>query len=231
MAIKTTVYAASVAPLADETLYALAYDRVTEKRREKADKYKFSKDRRLCLGAELLLREAMDRQGYDQTPLELSEGLYGKPFLPKVPEFRFNLSHSGDMVLCAVSDRDVGCDIEEMTHVSLKMAERFFYREEYQRILSCPTEEEQREMLFRLWTLKESFMKMKGLGLYLSPDTFGVRMEQLRVFTLQSGHAPDACCFREFDSIPGYRAALCVENDGGEAPLETVDLTLCLAKK
>lgn len=231
MAIKTTVYAASVAPLADETLYAKAYNIVTDKRKEKADRYKFSKDRRLCLGAEILLREAMERQGYGKAPLELSEGLYGKPFLTKTPEFRFNLSHSGDWVLCAVSDRDVGCDIEEMTHVSLKMAERFFYQEEYQKILSCSGETEQREMFFRLWTLKESFMKMKGLGMYLAPDTFGIRMEQLKIFALQQGREPDACCFREFDSIPGYRAALCVENDGGEVPLETVDLRECLTGK
>ena len=206
MAIKTTVYAASVAPLADETLYALAYDRVTEKRREKADKYKFSKDRRLCLGAELLLREAMDRQGYDQTPLELSEGLYGKPFLPKAPEFRFNLSHSGDMVLCAVSDRDVGCDIEEMTHVSLKMAERFFYREEYQRILSCPTEEEQREMFFRLWTLKESFVKASGEGLAypISRVSFSLGPRG----KILSG--PENAIFEQYEDVRGFIAATCL---------------------
>ncbi len=222
--IRTVLCAASVDFLKDEKLYREAYWKVTEARRQKADRFIFAKDKRLCIGAELLLRETLIRAGAGPIEPVTEEGTYGKPTLKDHPEIRFNLSHSGEMVLCAVSDRKVGCDIEEVARTNLNLMERFFYREEYEKIMNAGSPEEQTDMFYRLWTLKESFMKMKGLGLHLAPETFGIRMGEDGPRLIDSANGPDTCCFREYDMIPGYKCAMCIENYEDDVRLERIGI-------
>lgn len=225
--IRTVLCVASVKPLEDERLYREAYRRVTEKRKQKADRFRFEKDKRLCVGAELLLRETLKRAGSGEIDLLTEEGAYGKPYLRNYPEIRFNLSHSGETVLCAVSDRETGCDIEEIRKLTnLEMMDRFFYRSEFEKIMSAGDEAARAEMFYRFWTLKESFMKMKGLGMHLEPQTFGIRLGEAGPHLITGDGEPDACCFREYDSVPGYKCALCIENHPDDIPLETVSLCI-----
>ena len=76
-----------------------------EERREKILRYRFEKDRRLSLGAGLLAAYALREAGAED--LALQTGEYGKPELLFYPNIRFNLSHSGTLAVCAVSDRPV----------------------------------------------------------------------------------------------------------------------------
>lgn len=50
----------------------------------------------------------------------------GKPVVRHIPSFHFNLSHSGDWVVCAIDDAPVGIDIEEIKPIDLAIAKRFF---------------------------------------------------------------------------------------------------------
>lgn len=223
--IRTVLCVASAAFLADGKTYREAYRKVTANRRAKADRFVYDKDKRLCIGAELLLREALIRAGAGNIDPITEEGEFGKPYLKDYPEIRFNLSHSGEMVLCAVSDREVGCDIEEIRKTSsLPLMQRFFYREEFEKIMNAGTEEAQTEMFYRFWTLKESFMKMKGLGMHLEPQTFGIRLCRNEPRLIGGADGPDACCFREYDSVSGYKCALCIENHPEEVMLESIIL-------
>ena len=114
----------------------------------------------------LLARSAVETWGLHKLPAVVKLAA-GKPVFRGEPELHFNLSHSGNFALCALSDRPVGVDIEALRPRRDGLAEY---------ILS-PTELEwyhaqgsTTEALLTLWTRKEALCKYRGTGL-----TFPVR--------------------------------------------------------
>lgn len=98
-----------------------------------------------------------------------------KPFLPDLPAVHFNFSHSGKYLALAISDSEVGLDLQEtaMRHTdSLKIARRYFTEDEYRALLSCDTSEEKDSLFFLLWTIKEAYLKYLGCGLAGRMDSF-----------------------------------------------------------
>lgn len=109
------------------------------------------------------------------TEKALSRTPGGKPFLPDLPAVRFNFSHSGKYIALAISDSEVGLDLQETTmrHTdSLKIARRFFTEDEYRSLLSCDTSEEKNSLFCLLWTIKEAYLKYLGCGLAGRMDSF-----------------------------------------------------------
>lgn len=154
-------------PAGDEALLAL----VPPGRREKLLRLRQPADRRRSFGAWLLLRAALKELGAEPGPL--AYGPQGKPFFPDRPDLHFNLSHSGETVLCALSPSPVGCDAETISSARPELAERFFHPSE-RRWLSALPPSEYDEAFFRLWTLKESYLKATGLGLSGGLESFCV---------------------------------------------------------
>ena len=101
---------------------------------------------------------------------------YGKPSVVQAPSVHFSLSHSGDRALLAISDTlVVGADLEQVRPLEhLELARRNFHPQEVAAIESQPTEGEQRQAFFRIWTLKEAVVKALGVGLSLPLDSFAV---------------------------------------------------------
>ena len=217
---KPVLYAADVSPLADGTLYAAAYSLASTRRREKTDRFRFEKDRRLCLGVELLLRHGLREAGLTQLSEEICTGEQGKPFFPD-GRIRFSFSHSGTWALCALGAFELGCDLEEIRPVDLKLGRRF-HPLEYADILSGDTEAERLEMFYRCWTLKESFMKATGLGMALPLDGFLIRRDG--EITVNQTVDERAYSFREFEEIPGFCCALCGAGDCSGAELHIVNI-------
>ena len=218
--IAPILYAADVTPLADPELYSLAYTAATPARREKADRYRFAKDRQLSLGAEALLRHALRCAGFDTASIDFDYGAEKKPYLKSGGIF-FNLSHSEEWAVCAIGECELGCDVEKIAPIDLKLARRFL-PEEAEDIYAQPTEAEKLDLFYRYWTLKESFMKATGLGMQLPLDAFRiVRGETISV--IQSVDDRDYG-FREFSDLPGYKCALCRAGDCGGAQLHILDL-------
>lgn len=221
------LYAADVTPLADPELYALAYTAASPARREKTDRFRFAKDRQLSLGAEALLRHALRCAGLGAASMDFDYGPEKKPYLRSGGIF-FNLSHSGIWALCAAAGYEVGCDVEQVAPIGLKLARRFL-PEEYGDIYAQPTEAEKLALFYRYWTLKESFMKVTGLGMQLPPDAFRiVRGENISV--TQSVDARNYS-FREFSDLPGYQCALCCAGDCTGAQLRILDLAELLRRE
>ena len=80
----------------------------------------------------------------------------------------FNMSHSGKYVVIAVSDVDVGIDVEHKAKNYRQVAKRFFCEEEYRSICACPDETEQKQCFLEIWTKKEAYIKLTGLGMHSS---------------------------------------------------------------
>ena len=146
MNIKTMVYIASIEPLQDRLLFQIALQQASAQRREKVLAYHNDLVKRQALGVELLLRKGLEAFGFSGQELVYEYGENGKPSLAQAKEIHFNFSHSGDVVMCAVSTEEVGCDIEKIVEKDLKIAERFFCKEEAQAIQSASSEEEKVEI-------------------------------------------------------------------------------------
>lgn len=160
-----------VSPLEDEALFLKCYGECTESRRRKTDRLKNQADRRLCVGCGVLLSEIFREYGIKKPKLKISE--YGKPYLDGERLF-FNLSHSGKYAAAAVSDAEVGIDIEKCRRVNLKVADRYFTAAEREYIYSKAEEKERQDAFLSLWTKKESFLKAVGKGLNIPLDSFDV---------------------------------------------------------
>ena len=101
------------------------------------------------------------RIGTDE--LSRSKGEHGKPFFQRHPEIHFNISHSGDLVVCAVSDFEIGIDIQEKERLHIELiAKKIMSRDEHERFLVSHSPE---EFFFRTWVMKESYVKWTGDGI------------------------------------------------------------------
>jgi 4'-phosphopantetheinyl transferase len=96
-------------------------------------------------------------------PVAVSEN--EKPYFPEMPNLFFNLSHAGDYAVCIVSDKPCGIDIEGSRKIKTSVAKRFFTENEYGWINKACDTAKQEERFFKLWTLKEAYSKMTGLGI------------------------------------------------------------------
>ena len=100
--------------------------------------------------------------------LTFTYGSNGKPYLKDKRAF-FNISHSGDYVVCSVSESEIGCDVQTVTKYNPRIAARFFTEKEDAFLLKS---ENQPEDFTRLWTLKESVLKKTGEGITGGLDSF-----------------------------------------------------------
>ncbi|MBR1742986.1 MAG: 4'-phosphopantetheinyl transferase superfamily protein [Lachnospiraceae bacterium] len=201
----TGFYAASVADLETEYVYQRAYRLLPEERQLRVERYRFLKDKRLSLGAFLLLLWGLGEWGISSEDLEICYHENGKPYLGNRNGVFFNLSHSGEYVICAVSEKEVGCDVEKISEYREGVAKRFFSSSEYEMLLDLKTEQEKAEIFFRLWTLKESYIKAIGKGLSMPLDSFSFSFEAPMV----QEFAGEKYYFREFDIHTEYKCALC----------------------
>jgi 4'-phosphopantetheinyl transferase len=146
---------------------------ISEDRIKKSSKYFHKKDKKLSIGVEILLNHALDKIGIIDHILDTDE--YGKPYLKNYPDIHFNLSHSEKYVACAVSDSPVGVDIEYIHDIDMNIAKHYFYGTEYEYILN---NNNKKKAFFELWVLKESYMKMTGLGFRLALDEFCIELNE-----------------------------------------------------
>jgi 4'-phosphopantetheinyl transferase len=105
---------------------------------------------------------------------------------------RFNLSHTEGLVVLAVAGSDVGVDVEWLDRKgrTVELADRYFAPAEATALRALPTDQ-QRDRFFDLWTLKESYIKARGLGLAIPLASFafsGFEGPGLRV-TVDPAHA------------------------------------------
>lgn len=215
------VFAADTECLSDKELYNKAYVSITEARRTRTDKFLRERDKRLSVGAEILLSHALKEFTGRNIALDFVYGANGKPYL-KDGGVYFNISHSGNAVMCAVSEYEVGCDIEKISDIDLNIAKKFFSESEYDAIASSKTKEEQTDLFFRYWTLKESFIKATGQGMKLPFNEFEIVLGE-KISVCQS-YDNRRYCFAEFDGIAGYKAAVAVAAENTDVRLMLVNL-------
>lgn len=165
-------------------------------------------------GLRLILSEYL---GLPAKDIKLSCDRYGKPKITGKMEqgLEFNLSHSGDYALYAVTkNTPVGIDIEKIRARNpayyVRLANRFFSESEANVIRNAPINEVT-SMFFSCWTRKEAYVKQHGLGLRLPLRNFTVNVDYRKQARLESTpwHPTDVEVTRIYDLqvASGYCAA------------------------
>ena len=203
---KNLVYIADTAPLEDGELFERLYNSVSSERREKIDRLRNEREKRLSLGAYVLLKKALSDIGIDSFSLEYGEN--GKPYLAGSSGVYFSLSHSFERVMCVLSNTEVGCDVEKVQEKSIAVAERFFAPEE---IALIKGSEDSADMFSRLWTLKESFLKMTGKGMTVPLDSFCFSVSENSVNVCQN-LTKKQLFFKEYSFENDYKCSVCSYN-------------------
>lgn len=175
--------------LADDPLVISRFDRLLSQAEEgQRGRFVFDVDRRLYWISHVLVRTVLARYlGCQPGELQFRPNRYGRPEVVSPaawPRLRFNLSHTRGLACCGVTwSRDLGIDVEDTARreVGPEVAEHFFSPTEVAELRRRPHDQQQRQFL-RYWTLKEAYIKARGMGLSLPLDRFS--------FLLAHDHVP-----------------------------------------
>lgn len=198
--------------LSDPEAFNAAYAQVPAWRKRKVDAIKHQAGKALSLGAGLLLHQAFVSMGLTE-PDEALFNEHEKPYYKEYPNIYFSLSHSGTKVMCVIADKMVGCDVEQIKPRKTDIAKRYFAPQEYNLIQSQPTDKDKEEMFFRIWTLKESFLKCIGTGISIELNSFWILPSEDNIIIEQFIFENDGDDF-EFEELQledGYRYAVCIK--------------------
>ena len=211
-------YYIDVTQLENEVLFHDKLNLLSPFRQQKIALLKHEKDKNRSLGAGIALDHALETYGLREKSVEYEFGEWGKPSLKYHPNIHFSLSHSGNYAICSIGDKPMGNDIELIKQGRLKVADRFFAKEELDWMYAVEDEEEITQRMFRIWTMKESFLKATGMGISLPLHDFAVVMDEEKN-KIRVKHTFNAKYYhmREYAGIPDYRVAVCCEESGDVA--------------
>jgi 4'-phosphopantetheinyl transferase len=138
---------------------------ISNARRQKALDYVKTDDKIRSMVTGLLMQSECGIVDDEQ----LTIGEKGKPYLTSGKSY-FNISHSGEYVVLAIADTEVGVDIEFIKPYSMSVAHRCFTPAEIDWMVQKGND----EAFYTLWTAKESVMKAFGMGFSMVPSSFSV---------------------------------------------------------
>ncbi len=146
--------------------------------RQRAQAFKFDKDRDLYVAAHVFLRQVLSRYAsVPQKNWRFVNNAYGKPAVanPGYRWLQFNLSHTPGRVACAVArNRALGVDVEQHKCLSdlPSLCRHTFSPIEAEDVLSAAPPCNRKQRFFSYWTLKEAYIKARGMGLSLPLQQF-----------------------------------------------------------
>lgn len=159
------IYIVDINCISDNNVYEYWYDQMPPERKKKIDSFKPQKNKLLSLAAGILLKKALETEGIYS--YEIIEKGAGKPYIKGRSDVFFNLSHSGERAIIAVSDKEIGIDIQKKSHFEPGLVKRVFTESEIMQVEHLGGD---MDILYTaLWTAKESIMKYYGKGLSMEP--------------------------------------------------------------
>ena len=206
------------APEADDNSALLSSDETA-----RAARFVFDHHRRRFVAGRAALRRILGAEvGRAPETLVFEYSLAGKPSIPSggEPDIHFNLSHSDQWALVAVTNIGaVGVDIEKRRPLAdvLRLAQTAFSANELEELRGvAPSERE--DAFFAGWTRKEAYIKARGDRLSLLGD-FDVSLASDRPRLTRvagAGAEPERWTLASFSPVAGYAGALCVERPGAK---------------
>ncbi len=166
--------------------------------------------RKMSLIGDILIRIVVSmKEGCSINNIEFEYNEYGKPRLKGIDSLNFNISHSGDFVILAIDNKPIGVDIEKIQNVdSVKIAKRFFTNEEFEWLMN---QEEKIVNFYKLWTLKECYIKFlgKGIGEYLKAFSFTINNKKNILLKADNTTNKNNIYFKNFNIGGNYELSVC----------------------
>lgn len=195
---------------------------ISGQERTQARRFYFAADRHRYLVTRALVRTVLSRYA----PVAPEQwrfvcNAYGKPAVAnhgrQAAGISFNLSHSRQLVVLGVGcGQALGIDAENLNdrQAPVDLAQRYFCAGEAQALAACPSAL-RAERFYRYWTLKESYIKARGMGLSIPLDQFGFDFGaggQIAM-SMQAGLGDQAARWRFWQWRPAATAlvALCAQ--------------------
>jgi 4'-phosphopantetheinyl transferase len=219
--------------ISDPDVLACYCSILTEEERRQKDRFYFPHDQRRYLVTRALVRLVLSRYaGIRPQDWRFSKNAFGRPAIANesddVTHIDFNISHTrGLIVVAVVAGIQVGIDVENtaLRRAPLQVADRYFSPDEVAALRALP-QEQQGDRFFDYWTLKEAYIKARGLGLHVPLNLFSFHFPGARVVrmtTLDDLHdTPAGWRFWQFRPRPDYLMAVCGERTADEASNLTI---------
>jgi 4'-phosphopantetheinyl transferase len=216
-----------ISEIGDDSLWTRYDALLSAGERAKQARFRFARDQRRYLVTRALVRTVLSRYAAVRPQdWEFSAGAHGRPAIAApcpAPALEFNISHAADLVLLGVTaGRTLGIDTESVIgrNADIGGLDRYFAPEESAALLALPTSERRRRF-FELWTLKESYIKARGMGLAIALDAFRFELGCGQDLTLhmrpELEDSPQRWRLWQLVLRAGYLAGICAAR-GDEVP-------------
>jgi 4'-phosphopantetheinyl transferase len=217
------------AEITDEALLCEYRRLLTEAERQKERRFYFIRDQRRYLVTRALVRTVLSR--YAAVAPEqwvFATNRYGKPEIANdeslAKRLSFNITHTDGLIILGIAPgQALGVDVENIRkrQASIEVADRFFAPAEAEALNALPKDRQQ-QRFFEYWTLKESYIKARGMGLSIPLDKFSFQFPREREVRI-SIHPdqedwPSRWHFWQLWPTPVYLAAICAERARVKAP-------------
>lgn len=195
-------------------------------------RFYFERDQHTYLVTRAMIRTLLSRYG-DIAPQDwaFEKNDFGRPHIAKHQghqDLLFNISHTDGLIAIAFAlNRDIGVDVETADRNSdvVQLADRYFSDAEVRDLHSIP-EDEQKLRFFDYWTLKEAYIKARGMGLSIPLNQFSFHVLQPQTVSIslddRLGDRAQRWCFEQWWIEPSFKGALALDLE--IAPLRSLIL-------
>lgn len=191
------LYSCNISSVTDEKFREWFND-MSESRKEAVRKLLIPQKQKLKIAADRICRKAVSEFcGIPANKIEFAVSEHGKPYA-KGLDVHFSISHSGDYAVCAVSDKEIGADIEKIRNINPEASKRFACENEKIYINSHA------DGFFEIWTLKEAYFKCIGTGLNADIKTVSFEISESDISCSEKGFD---CLFHQI--ADGYICSTC----------------------
>jgi 4'-phosphopantetheinyl transferase len=159
--------------------------------RERADRFHFQRDKNRFINSRAALRRILGNYlSKDPGALEFAYNPHGKPHLPGAP-LQFNLSHSGELALIAITTASaIGVDVELIRDdLSIAALADAILSDQELTAFREMSPAEQRSEFFRIWVIKEAYTKAIGKGLSIAPGSLEAQKLPARILDTPHGYS------------------------------------------
>ncbi|REC46645.1 4'-phosphopantetheinyl transferase family protein [Chryseobacterium pennipullorum] len=202
------IYCIDINNLLDEAEFNGLIQYVSPDKKAKIQRFRKSIDAVRSLLGDLIIRTILCRHyGLTNDEIYYEYQEFGKPYLPHHSHLHFNISHSGDWVVGVVSKNPAGVDIEKIAEVKENLTSWSLTTEEYQQFQKL-NKTERTLFFFKLWTLKESYVKATGTGLSEGLNTLEITMDNENIMMKKNKKTIPAY-FETMELQQGHQLSLC----------------------
>ncbi|MFT8350160.1 4'-phosphopantetheinyl transferase family protein [Clostridium saccharoperbutylacetonicum] len=206
------IYVTKISDISKERIDKLCLF-INPERKSKIERFINKEDKIRALVGEILIKTIMaETLGIKSKNIIFNKNEFGKPYLKNYEKFNFNISHSGEFTVCAIDDRSIGIDIEQIKQIEYKViAERFFSTCELKYINNTDLCN-QLKKFYEIWTLKESYIKCCGMGLSMPLNKFSIDLSSSEIIRVAENNNYKQHLFKLIDINSNYKMAVCSTN-------------------